>query len=202
VNSALRRFARRLFAYPPFAHHPTCRCYDDHLLRLGPLTVCLGCACFGVGAGAGLLATEALIPLGALPLLLLGVGLYLPTLAQPFVQVKTFKVASRLLLGAAIPLLLFGGFVLPPLDAVGAGLRAGFLVVFVLVFRLSLWLRARFTPRPCDACPHGRYPLCEGNAGRVERLLEELRAASPEAAQRAAALVAAKDVAGLKEAAR
>src|SRR4051812_44849910 len=117
MNSALRRFARRLFAHPPLAHHPTCRCYDAHLLRLGPFAVCLGCTCFGLGAVAGLLATGELFLLGALPLLLIGVGLYLPTLAQPFIRVPAFKAASRLLLGASIAPLWFGGFVRPPLDA-------------------------------------------------------------------------------------
>ncbi|MGL4555238.1 MAG: hypothetical protein ACRC33_29070, partial [Gemmataceae bacterium] len=197
-----RRFARRLFAHPPLAHHPTCRCYDAHLIRVGPVALCLGCTCLGVGVAAGLLTTPALAGLGAGPLFLAGVGLYLPTLAQPFVQVRAFKAAARLLLGAAIVLLWLGGFVLPPLTPAGAGVRVGFVALFAAVFRLSMRLRARFTPRPCDICPHGRYPLCEGNTGRVERLLDELRAASPADAERAAGLVAAGDVDALSRARR
>lgn len=202
MSPALRRFARRLFAHPPLAHHPTCRCYDAHLLRLGPLAVCLGCTCLGLGAVAGLLACPTVADLGPLAVFLLGVVLYLPTLAQPFVRAKPFRAVSRLMLGASLPLLWFGGFALPPLTAAGFGARLGFVLLFAAVFRVSLWMRARFTPRPCDACPHGRYPLCEGNAGRVARLLAELRSVAPDAADRAAALVAARDVARLKEAGR
>lgn len=191
-------FRRRLFAYPPLAHHPTCRCYDGHLLRFGPVALCLGCTLLGVGVVLGLIAFPLLAPLGGLRLFLLALALFLPTLVQPFVQVKAVKAASRLLLGASVPLMWFAAWLLPPWDAAGVVVRLGFVALFAAVYRFSTWLRKRYTPRPCDTCPHGRYPLCEGNRSRVERLLSELRRDDPDMAQRVAALVAAGDVDGLR----
>src|SRR3954469_11019887 len=100
ASPAIRRFATRLFRFPPLAHHPACRCYDAHLLRLGPLSLCLGCTCFIAGllaasvalAWAAQHAWDTVAAVGPLWLFLIGSALVLPTFAQPFVQVKAFKI--------------------------------------------------------------------------------------------------------------
>ena len=181
---AARRLVARLFRFPDWAHHPLCTCFDGHLLRLGPLAVCLGCACLAIGALSSMLAL-----MGAWqhePWLLHGWGLFaagmlcwLPTLAQPFCQHKGFKAASRFLLGAALPCLLLAGLVLPPLTPTGLALRLGFVALFVGCFVLASRLRRRFTPDPCATCPHGSWPLCAGNLPRVRKLLAEARAEVP-----------------------
>lgn len=182
ASPLIRRFITRLYRHPPLAHHPPCRCYDDHLLRLGRLSLCLGCTCLAVGLLVAVLvltwATQhAWDALAAHPrtLFLIGLALLVPTFAQPFVQVRPFKMVSRLLLGVAIPVLWFAPFALLPWTLAGLVGRAGFVLLFAGLFLFASWLRKRYTPRPCATCPHGRYPFCADNRPRVERLLLELR---------------------------
>lgn len=168
----------RLFRYPPWAHHPTCSCFDGHLLRFGSFAVCLGCACLAVGIlGCALFLmwawNEEPWLLHRWGLLGVGVLCWLPTLVQPFCQAKAFKIASRLLLGCSLPCLMLAGLFLPPLDAVGMILRLLFVLVFVVVYVLSMRLRKRFTPDPCASCPHGRWPFCAENMPRVRQQLKD-----------------------------
>ena len=103
-------FFRELARQPRFAHHPTCDCYDNHLIRLGKFAFCLGCTSLVFGAllasiTLALLASVYFMPtfLTSLPhVWCLGVVLYLPTLVQPFLQSKSLKIFSRTLLGIAI----------------------------------------------------------------------------------------------------
>jgi hypothetical protein len=179
-----RDFMARLFAIPPFAHHPDCGCYDAHVLRFGKLVLCLGCFCVGAGAVLAslsilLLSGEWLVAgrgwWGSAWFLCSGVILYAPSLIQPFLQHKAFTLASRSSLGAAIVLLLVGGLFLPPLDAVGFIARGLFLVVFRGVYRATLRFRERFTPDPCLRCGNAVYPFCKDNRPRLVALLEALR---------------------------
>ncbi len=157
-----------------WAHHPSCECYASHLLRLGRAHYCLGCTCLVLGITCTSLlaaADHALLlgvfePFALWELIGFGVACFLPTLAQPFVQRKPYKVASRFLLGAAIALLCYGALLKLPWSGVGLFLRAVFVVVFVCTYKCTQRLRHAFTPRPCDSCPRGRFPFCAGNAAR------------------------------------
>src|SRR5437899_7388442 len=93
-SPAARWFIRQLFCLPRLAHHPTCRCFDNHLIRLGSIALCLGCTCMALGAGTGLALLGWLCwqhwadvqVIGTWGFLGIGVGLYAPDLVQPFAQ--------------------------------------------------------------------------------------------------------------------
>jgi hypothetical protein len=176
-------FFRRLNSCPRFAHHPVCDCFDNHLIRIGKSAFCLGCFCLG----AGLIATAALLvllytTLGVPQFLsiwwvawLLGVALYVTTLAQPFFQAKRAKVLFRMALGASIALLWYGTLFCLSWEPPGIAMKAMFLVCFATVFRLTLQFRARHTPDPRLSCGRGCWPLCAGNRPALDGLLNELR---------------------------
>ena len=150
-SPAARWFLGEAFRVSRQAHHPLCRCYDNHLLRFGRYAVCLGCACMGAGAvatGAVLAWLSSahfatLAQWGVWRLVALGVAFYLPALAQPFVQKKTFKVVSRFLLGMAVSCLWFAALVLLPRNVAGMALRGVFVVVF-----WATWRATQRFPRP------------------------------------------------------
>src|SRR5207248_10536129 len=106
-SPAARWFIRQLFRVPRLAHHPICRCFDNHLIRLGSLALCLGCTCMALGASTGLTLLGWLCSqywadvqaIGGWGFIAIGVGLYAPALVQPFAQHKPFKMVSRFLLG-------------------------------------------------------------------------------------------------------
>ena len=189
MTPAGRQFMERLFALPRFAHHPDCRCFDAHVLRIGHLVLCLGCTCMAAGA---LAATAILAWLflsrgipggwyGTLACAVTGVCLYVPTLLQPFCQYKPYKIIARFLLGAATVVLVAGGLVLPPLDATGCAARAVFVIAFRFVARATLRQRSRCTPDPCVRCGTSVYPFCQDNRPRLVSLVGELRqCAGPE----------------------
>ncbi len=170
---------QELVKIPRFAHHPTCRCYDNHLLRVGELNLCLGCTSLWSGAVlAASTATAFCCWRGfyasmayAWQFIGIGVLLYLPTIVQIFWQYKPFKVVSRALLGVSIALLWFGAILLLPFSSWGGLLRCIFLVTFYVVFTLTQKLRNRFSRSPCESCDHGRYPFCSDNLERVRRVL-------------------------------
>jgi hypothetical protein len=183
-----RLFMSRLFALPPFAHHPDCACYDSHLLRVCGHPLCLGCTSMLAGAVLTALILLALwrahmTPAGwphALLFGTLGILLFLPTLLQPFRQIKIFKILSRMALGAAVIVLWTAGMLLLPLDPAGWLARLGFVLAFFVTLKATLRFRSRFTPDPSACCSPRRYPFCASNRSRVERLLAELReSASP-----------------------
>jgi hypothetical protein len=178
-SPAARWFVAELVRTPRLAHHPTCSCYDHHLLRIGRLSLCLGCTCLTLGfltATAVALNDLAFLQrVGPWRLIGLGMALYLPALVQPFWQRKAFKVVSRFLLGGAIACLAFASLFLLPWDPTGWLLRAIFVVVFALVWKATQRLRRRYTPNPCERCPHGSWPFCRGHHERVCALVAELR---------------------------
>jgi len=180
-----RRFFERVHDYPRFAHHPPCSCFDSHVLRIGTWVLCLGCSCLAIGAilACTLLCVFALS--ANFPLFLkditwtLGMGVlcYLPTLLQPFLQWKPFKIISRTMLGSAIVVIWYGIFWLVPWTLVGGFWKAGMGLAFYVTVRLSLSFRQRFTPDPIRSCGEGCYPFCEGNRVRLDCALEELKLA-------------------------
>jgi len=207
MSQAGRRFMDLLFAFPRFAHHPDCSCFDAHVLRIGQLVLCLGCTCLAAGA---LSATVILFLLflshgipsgwhGTIAYAVMGICFYAPTLIQPFCQRKPFKIMSRFLLGAATAVLSVAGLVLPPLDAIGFAARVAFVVIFRLVYMATLRQRAQWTPDPCSRCGNSVYPFCQDNRPRVISLVSELRQqAGPEDAAFVAfaAALAGEDTAG------
>src|SRR4051794_10177849 len=83
-SPAARWFIRQLFRVPRLAHHPTCKCFDNHLIRLGSIALCLGCTCMAMGAITGLAVLGWLCwqhwgsmeGIGAWGFISIGVGLY------------------------------------------------------------------------------------------------------------------------------
>jgi hypothetical protein len=155
---------------PPFAHHPAGACYDNHVLRIGRLILCLGCTSMVAGMlmGSTALSSVAMYDerVGALPwpwFMSIGTVLYLPTLIQPFLQRKPFKILSRTLLGCAVIVLFFGGLIMTPWSFAGAVLRSAFAFTFVLVAWATLHFRRRFTQSPDASCRFGRFPVCAFN---------------------------------------
>ena len=175
-------FFRRLQSTPRFAHHPTCKCYENHLLRIAGHPICLGCLCVSMGVSLALLFLCTTYAYSVQPPFLrscfwtemMGVILFLPTLVQPFAQLKPYKIISRISLGIAIVLLWHGAIFLLPFNVIGILLRTVFLLVFVFTFRLALAYRKRLTPEPSVCCSHERYPLCDGNKQFTEKVYREL----------------------------
>jgi hypothetical protein len=188
-SEAAQWFMGRLFSLPRMAHHPHCRCFDNHVLRLGPLVLCLGCTCVACGAfgtvfGVLWLCAEkwSLVEgLGTSGFVAFGVALFAPTLIQPFFQWKPFKMIARGALGASIVLLWFGAIALLPMSITGFALRFVFVVIFAMVFRATQWQRMRYASNPCSRCEGMVYPFCSDNRSRLGPLIAELeRKARPE----------------------
>jgi len=188
-SEAARWFMAQVYSQPRLAHHPDCRCFDNHVLRVGSLTLCLGCTCVvcgAVAAGAALWCLwayhrEWALGCGASGFLVGGILLFVPTLAQPFLQVKPFKMVARFMLGAAIVVLWFGAMAILPLTSVGLGLRFVFVGIFAGVFRATQWQRARYAKDPCRDCPGPKYPFCQDRRNRLQPLINKLEAvAKPE----------------------
>lgn len=188
-SAAAHWFMTRLYAEPRFAHHPDCRCYDAHLLRCAGIPFCLGCtsaACGAMLAAAALWAAwsqspETVRAWGTPGLVTAGCLLFLPTLAQPFVQRKPYKILARGLLGAAVVLLWFGAMIMLPYTATGMLLRVAFFGIFMATFRATLRFRAAFAQDPTRDCTGAVYPLCRDHLDRLRPLLGRLeRMARPE----------------------
>ncbi len=188
-SDAARWFMGQLFSVPRLAHHPPCRCFDNHVLRIGRFVLCLGCTCVTCGASVTALALAwlcmarfaAVRDFGTLGFVLAGLGFFFPTIIQPFWQWKPFKMLARFMLGVSIVLLWFGAMFLLPVSIAGILLRVIFLFVFVAVFRATQWLRIRAAHDPCHACEGMAYPLCRDHRRRLGPLLAQLqRKARPE----------------------
>ena len=175
-------FFRELYGQPRLAHHPVCDCYDNHLIRIGHHSLCLGCTCVGCGI---LLATASLfagwlmefqpkILLSWIPTIGWGLLFFLPTLVQPFCQIKLFKIVSRTSLGVSVVLLCYGGLLLLPFNANGYMLRVVFVVCFFCTYKLTCWYRKKFTREPKTKCGASGYPFCSGNRVFLSRVYDRL----------------------------
>ena len=153
------------------------------VFRLGKYVLCLGCTSLAMGAVGAVITLSSLFLASALPASLtrlgaawaIGVAFYLPSLVQPFLQVKLLKVLSRISLGISIVLLWYGTIFLPAWDLKAIGLRLVFLIIFWVVFKWTNQFRMRFTPDPKETCDKGCYPFCGGNEERMAQLLQELK---------------------------
>lgn len=155
----------------PGAHHPHCSRHDHHLIWIGRRPLCLGCTSLYSGIVMGTLVVWMVAPnhvtMGAW--ILIHLTLLFPTVVQPFLQVKIFKIFSRTLLGVCCAsYFLTGFFVELSVDRWIFFLSQ--LVAFVLGYLvLSKW-RARRIDNPCSKCPLGHFPVCEWN---LPRLIED-----------------------------
>jgi hypothetical protein len=155
---------------PFFAHHPTCGRYDHHLLRPFGVPLCLGCASGSLGGAAALGAILLVSLPGGLPATwagaaaLYGLALagYLPSLAQPFVQRRWFKIPARAALGAGIVAAAAAVLALP-WTTVGIAVKAALCITTYGLYQFSARLRLRKIDNPCAGCPFGAYPLCAHN---------------------------------------
>ena len=197
-------FFAKVNEHPRLAHHPLCSCFDNHLIRIGSFTLCLGCTCLSVGAIIAITLLTFWKEQGQVPIALTallpawGVGgvLFVPTLIQPFCQLKIFKMCSRACLGVAIVILWYAAILLPEWNTLGVTLRVGFALIFCIVYRITLRFRKRFTADPTATCENGCYPFCGGNERRLANILDRLRdRAEPDDpfVQFAEALIASRD---------
>ena len=167
---------------PRFAHHSLCACFDNHLIRICGFPFCLGCFCVSVGASICFLVLIIIWKFGFFPSFLMscfkteliGLGLFAPTLIQPFCQVKSFKIISRLCLGMAVTMLCYGGLILLPFSISGFFLRLLFVAIFITVFKISMWYRKKLSKDPAQGCDKGCYPFCSGNRDNLKRVYGEL----------------------------
>jgi hypothetical protein len=151
------------------AHHPHCDRHHNHLIWIAGHPLCLGCTCMYSGILLGALLTflfnSSMINISTWIAVI--VFLLLPTLLQPRIQVKQFKIVSRAMLGIGVSFYLISGLMLvtPPFDPT---LFRIFLVgIFIVLHRFLRTYRNHYTKSPCDNCPLGYFPSCEWNLPRL-----------------------------------
>jgi hypothetical protein len=172
-TTVFSKFVENLEWTPFLAHHPACRYHHNHLIWVNRVPLCLGCTMMSCGAIAGcaiLLSTHFLTRLPFQYLLTVGVFLYLPAVFQVWVQYKPYKILARFSLGVAVVFLFYSGLILTPWSPWGVALRTGFLLIFWLVWTLTLRVRSRYSRSPCSRCPEGRFPICSYTASRIPKL--------------------------------
>ena len=173
-------FFSKFFAIPFFAHHPTCKCFNHHLVRFGSYSFCLGCFSFGVGLIACIAFSlfnqifrfMELEFLNFLTIFFIGVFLIFPTFIQPFFQEKCFKILSRASLGFGVTSLWLWAIFLLSWDELGLTQRGIFILVFIFFFKLGLKFRNHFTIKTTCICGPNAYPYCPENQLRRDKLLQ------------------------------
>ena len=173
-------FVRQLFPNNRLAHHPVCRCYDGHLLRIGKLHLCLGCTSLGLGILLSLVTCGYLYHAGLLPhingnaygVFFGGILMFIPTIIQPFYQVKLFKIFSRFLLGCSIFATLSVVFIAIPWSGAGLALKGIGIAIFLSTINLTVRYRKHFTPPVICSCKH---PFCESNKANLNQILNALK---------------------------
>jgi hypothetical protein len=146
-----------------FAHHPTCSRHSSHLIYLFSVPLCLGCFSMLCGSLLGFAATRfsPLLELELAHWLSLHTCLVIPTLFQPSIQNKTYKIFARSLLGAASCTWCIGAFAIhypyiqQPLWALSS------MAWLALCTALLLAVRRRYTPNPCTDCKEAIYSTCD-----------------------------------------
>ncbi|MEM8638943.1 MAG: hypothetical protein AAGG51_09040 [Cyanobacteria bacterium P01_G01_bin.54] len=174
-STPLSRFMAHLERIPLLAHHPTCRHYNHHLIRVGSVALCLGCTMMACGILAGAIAfylSPSLRSLHPTLLILLGVLLYSPAIGQIWWQTKPYKLLARFSLGLSVASLLYSGLIALPWSGLGLLLRLGFIIEFIAVWRITLKVRSRFSKSPCTNCPDGRFPICNYTLNRLPAAIE------------------------------
>ena len=168
----LGRFAR----YKRFSHHPVCDRYNDHLLSIGEIRLCLGCTCLYVGIFLGLLL---LVVLGGIMTdftmtWLFSLALFIPTLVQVKYQKKSYKIIARTLLGISIVLMFYSILFMIPWNPVGIIFKLIFISLFYLVYSYTNRYRRENIDDPCRECPSGVYPFCGAKLCELKELHGEI----------------------------
>lgn len=151
------------------AHHPHCQYHRNHLIWIGNRPFCLGCTSLYSGISIGIIASLTIHwhYVSFLLWLFICFFLLIPTVFQPKVQQRYFKIGARFLLGVSTAFFWVGGLLIQeyPFD------RWIFIflmtLTFYLVFRLFRYIRKTFTKSPCDSCPLGTYPFCSWNISNL-----------------------------------
>jgi uncharacterized membrane protein len=175
-SQSFSKFINGLGEVPLLAHHPACKYHGNHLIWIGKIPLCLGCAMMTSGIMMGLLLIPYLGIFRTLPfsvLLFLGVLLYIPSLLQIWIQQKRYKILSRFCLGISIVLLCYSGLWLTPNSVTGWLLKIGFIITFYVVWNLTLQIRSQYAKSPCKNCPEGRFPLCAYTTERIAPLAHQ-----------------------------
>ena len=151
------------------AHHPHCERHDHHLLWIKKHPYCLGCVCLYTGLIGGILVFALIYPMQISFLNWLGINIALlvPTVFQPFIQKKSYKVVSRWLLGLCIASYFLSGFFITNLPVNSWIFRISQIGMFALIFSILTWIRNSKIDNPCNKCPLGNYPVCEWNLPRL-----------------------------------
>ena len=188
-SKAATEFLQTLSRTPRWAHHPTCKCFDGHLIRLGRSAYCLGCLCFLCGASAASVTLVLLwisnpswlAQIHVWQAQAAGTALYLPTLAQLLIQWKPYKMASRTLLGVAVVVLFSSALLLLPRSLAGLILRFIFIMIFCGVYKVTQRARSKYSRSPCTRCKHAAFPFCRDNLARHLPAFRQLKLrATPE----------------------
>lgn len=155
--------------YLPFAHHPHCQRHDNHLIWIRGHPYCLGCLCLYSGLVLGLALGLMVGPAqpDSVRWLLIHIPFAIPTLFQPWIQNKPFKVASRTALGLGMGSFVSSGLLFGVCDVALLFTRLFVLIVVPSGYAVLSYLRAKYTHDPCKDCPLGTYPVCEWNLPRL-----------------------------------
>ena len=152
-----------------FAHHPHCDRHIHHLIWIKGRPLCLGCTSMAIGVPLGLFVAYV-IPWAsvALPSWIMGHAMFVaPTALQPLIQKKSFKIAARVLLGAASASYFLSGLVLQSYFSNAWLWRACVLLAFATGFLILYKWRQKRINNPCETCPLGIFPTCEWNMPRL-----------------------------------
>jgi uncharacterized membrane protein len=154
------------------AHHPHCERHHNHLLWVWGHPLCLGCTCMysGIIIGLPLTLTVEWSFVAVEVWFFSHLLLLLPTLIQPRIQKKLYKIVARFMLGLGVSSYILSGLLLisPPFSV--WAFRISILIFFVFLHRLLKYIRNRYTYNPCSDCPLGTFPTCDWN---LPRLLSE-----------------------------
>ena len=120
----------------------------------------------GIVVGALLFLISPRVNLTIAQWILFHALILVPTAVQPFLQVKTFKIFSRMLLGIGIASYFMTGFSLAvPINS--WVFRSVQLIAFGTGYLLLSAWRERKIDNPCSNCPLGSFPVCEWNLPRL-----------------------------------
>lgn len=107
--------------------------------------------------------------------------LLVPTSVQPLLQKKSFKIFSRLLLGAVSSHYLISSLFKVDFFAPAWLFKLAVVCAFAAMLKILLTWRNRRTGDPCSNCPLGMFPTCEWNLPRLlaadphDALLSQIR---------------------------
>jgi hypothetical protein len=97
-----------------------------------------------------------------------------PTVLQPWIQKKPYKIFARFLLGMSTIAWWFGAIGLGPKELPNIVWTPVCLLFFISVAYILMKVRDKFTPNPCNQCPLGAFPTCEWNLERQSESDDEL----------------------------